>query len=101
MLISKLKMVFCYVENKNIDGFFVGSAWRIHISEATKHTLEESGGYHIECRGQTELKGKGKVMTYWLLGKVGFDKQLPTPPPIRFKYSNQYNLQICVVKLVY
>ncbi|CAH1404730.1 unnamed protein product [Nezara viridula] len=60
-----------------------GSAWRIHISDATKNKLEESGGYHIECRGQTELKGKGKVMTYWLLGKVGFDKQLPTPPPIR------------------
>ncbi|KAK9512103.1 hypothetical protein O3M35_000601 [Rhynocoris fuscipes] len=59
-----------------------GSAWRIHISESTKNKLEASGGYHIECRGLTELKGKGRIMTYWLLGKVGFDKELPTPPPI-------------------
>ncbi|XP_014246005.1 receptor-type guanylate cyclase gcy-12 isoform X2 [Cimex lectularius] len=59
-----------------------GSAWRIHISESTKCKLEESGGYQIECRGLTELKGKGRVMTYWLLGKNGFEKQLPTPPPI-------------------
>ncbi|XP_073981629.1 uncharacterized protein isoform X3 [Rhodnius prolixus] len=64
-------------------GLHTGSAWRIHISESTKNKLEASGGYHIECRGLTELKGKGRIMTYWLLGKVGFDKELPTPPPIR------------------
>ncbi|GLH04449.1 Guanylate cyclase 32E [Gryllus bimaculatus] len=59
-----------------------GSAWRIHISEATKEKLDEVGGYHLQFRGLTELKGKGRMPTYWLLGKQGFHKPLPTPPPI-------------------
>ncbi|XP_034239013.1 uncharacterized protein LOC117643935 [Thrips palmi] len=58
-----------------------GSAWRIHISEATKDKLDDS--YDIEYRGMTELKGKGLMPTYWLLGRKGFEKELPTPPPIR------------------
>ncbi|KAJ4428491.1 Retinal guanylyl cyclase 1, partial [Periplaneta americana] len=59
-----------------------GSAWRIHMSQATKEQLEKVGGYQLECRGEIDVKGKGKMHTYWLLGKSGFDKQLPTPPPI-------------------
>lgn len=58
-----------------------GSAWRIHISEATKDKLDDS--YDIEYRGMTELKGKGLMPTYWLLGRKGFEKELPTAPPIR------------------
>ncbi len=61
---------------------FTGSAWRIHISEATKKKLDEVNAYSIEYRGMTELKGKGLMPTYWLLGKKGFDKELPVPPPI-------------------
>ncbi|BES95806.1 Guanylate cyclase [Nesidiocoris tenuis] len=71
-----------------------GSPWRIHMSETTKAKLEETGGYHIEARGHTELKGKGRVMTYWLLGKAGFDKQLPTPPPIRDNHGLDEQLVI-------
>ncbi|CAH1114026.1 unnamed protein product [Psylliodes chrysocephalus] len=59
-----------------------GSAWRIHMSEATKLRLERAGGYEIESRGPTEIKGKGTMDTYWLLGKSGFDKTLPDPPSI-------------------
>ncbi|XP_075235851.1 retinal guanylyl cyclase 1 [Lycorma delicatula] len=59
-----------------------GSAWRIHISAATKEKLDEASGYCLEYRGETELKGKGKMHTYWLLGKQGFNKELPSPPPI-------------------
>ncbi|XP_015179191.1 PREDICTED: retinal guanylyl cyclase 2-like isoform X3 [Polistes dominula] len=58
-----------------------GAPWRIHISKATKDRLTQAGGYNIEYRGTTEVKGKGKMQTYWLLGKEGFDKKLPTPPP--------------------
>ncbi|GAB6020813.1 hypothetical protein CHUAL_003468 [Chamberlinius hualienensis] len=54
-------------------------AWRIHISQSTKEKLDTAGGYHIVCRGQIELKGKGVATTYWLLGKDGFDKLLPIP----------------------
>ncbi|KAF7996629.1 hypothetical protein HCN44_002275 [Aphidius gifuensis] len=58
-----------------------GAPWRIHLSQATRDRLTQVGGYHIEYRGSTDIKGKGKMPTYWLLGKQGFDKKLPTPPP--------------------
>lgn len=59
-----------------------GSSWRIHLSEATRERLVQAGGYELEPRGPIEIKGKGLMHTYWLLGKSGFDKVLPTPPPI-------------------
>lgn len=59
-----------------------GSSWRIHMSQETCDLLQKAGGYIIESRGPIEIKGKGKMNTYWLLGKQGFDKILPTPPPI-------------------
>ncbi|KAL3281129.1 hypothetical protein HHI36_004351, partial [Cryptolaemus montrouzieri] len=58
------------------------AAWRIHLSEATKEKLAKAGGYHLEYRGPTEVKGKGTMHTYWLLGKDGFDKDLPDPPSV-------------------
>ena len=54
-------------------------AYRIHVSESTATILNEIGGYHLEFRGETELKGKGTHKTYWLTGKDGFDKKLPDP----------------------
>lgn len=59
-----------------------GSSWRIHLSEITRDRLVKAGGYLLEPRGPIEIKGKGLMNTYWLLGKKGFDKILPTPPPI-------------------
>lgn len=61
---------------------FKGSSWRIHLSQTTCDLLEKAGSYCIEPRGPIEIKGKGLMNTYWLLGKKGFDKILPTPPPI-------------------
>ena len=49
------------------------------MSESTAKILNEIGGYHLEFRGETELKGKGTHKTYWLTGKDGFDKELPAP----------------------
>ncbi|KAJ9581584.1 hypothetical protein L9F63_023231, partial [Diploptera punctata] len=65
-----------------------GSAWRIHLSQATKEQLDQVGGYQLEYRDEIDVKGKGKMHTYWLLGKSGFDKQLPTPPPIELEDSS-------------
>ncbi|XP_030374348.1 uncharacterized protein LOC115623929 [Scaptodrosophila lebanonensis] len=59
-----------------------GSSWRIHMSQETRDRLEARGGYAIEPRGLIDIKGKGMMNTFWLLGKKGFDKQLPAPPPI-------------------
>ncbi|CAF3902004.1 unnamed protein product [Rotaria magnacalcarata] len=56
-----------------------GMAYRIHSSETTAGLLEEIGGFHLEYRGVTEIKGRGNYKTYWLTGKDGFDKELPAP----------------------
>ncbi|ELU18379.1 hypothetical protein CAPTEDRAFT_181752 [Capitella teleta] len=58
-----------------------GLAFRVHISEQTKITLDELDKYQTEFRGEVELKGKGMHKTYWLTGKEGFTKPLPVPPP--------------------
>lgn len=74
-----------------------GAPWRIHISQATKDRLTQAGGYNIEYRGTTDVKGKGKMPTYWLLGKEGFDKKLPTPPPFGyFHVFFFYNINIII-----
>ncbi|XP_040587736.1 guanylate cyclase D [Mesocricetus auratus] len=61
-----------------------GLPYRIHVSRSTVQTLLSlDEGYIIDVRGQTELKGKGSEETYWLTGKVGFCRPLPTPLSIR------------------
>ncbi|XP_050090753.1 uncharacterized protein LOC126574537 [Anopheles aquasalis] len=71
-----------------------GSSWRIHMSQQTCNLLEKAGGYVIEPRGPIEIKGKGKMHTYWLLGKKGFDKSLPPPPPI----GESHGLDVAILK---
>ncbi|XP_068761980.1 LOW QUALITY PROTEIN: atrial natriuretic peptide receptor 1-like [Montipora capricornis] len=44
-----------------------GEPLRIHISEVTKRILEAIGGFVVESRGEVYLKGKGNVVTYWLV----------------------------------
>ncbi|PSN38764.1 hypothetical protein C0J52_08888, partial [Blattella germanica] len=48
-----------------------GEAMKIHISQHTKDCLDLLGGYQVQCRGKMEVKGKGEMNTYWLLGKQG------------------------------
>uniref|UniRef100_A0AAR5Q3B1 Guanylate cyclase domain-containing protein n=3 Tax=Dendroctonus ponderosae TaxID=77166 RepID=A0AAR5Q3B1_DENPD len=71
-----------------------GAAWRIHMSEATKSRLEKAGGYQIEYRGPTDIKGKGMMDTYWLLGSEGFSKELPVPPSIEESHGLDESLII-------
>ncbi|XP_048216482.1 guanylate cyclase D-like [Perognathus longimembris pacificus] len=60
-----------------------GLPYRIHTSRSTAHALLSlHEGYEIDVRGQTELKGKGVEETYWLVGKAGFHRPLPTPPHV-------------------
>ena len=47
------------------------------MSESTYKVLDTLGGYQSECRGEREIKGKGRMTTYWLTGKEGSDYQLP------------------------
>lgn len=44
------------------------SALKIHVSDAARHILDKFGTFRLELRGDVELKGKGVVTTYWLIG---------------------------------
>ncbi|XP_052677730.1 atrial natriuretic peptide receptor 1-like [Crassostrea angulata] len=46
-----------------------GEGMKIHISESTKRILETFHDYTITERGETEVKGKGVMKTFWLESK--------------------------------
>ncbi|KAL2084551.1 hypothetical protein ACEWY4_020069 [Coilia grayii] len=50
-----------------------GEALKIHVSEATHKVLQEFNCFQLELRGDVEMKGKGKMRTYWLLGENSSD----------------------------
>ncbi|XP_029826499.2 atrial natriuretic peptide receptor 1 [Ixodes scapularis] len=54
-----------------------GMALKIHVSSATKQVLDTFKTFHLELRGEVELKGKGRVTTYFLLGE---GDEAPCPP---------------------
>ncbi len=41
-------------------------------SETTKGLLDQFGTFQTESRGEVEMKGKGKLKTFWLLRNVVF-----------------------------
>lgn len=49
----------------------MGESMKIHISLETKLLLDSVSGFRTEHRGLIELKSKGLVDTYWLVGKEG------------------------------
>ncbi|XP_062580227.1 atrial natriuretic peptide receptor 1-like [Saccostrea cucullata] len=55
-----------------------GLALRIHVSQPCRNILEKLGGFHLTYRGEITMKGIGTVPTYFLTGKDGFTKQLPS-----------------------
>ncbi|ESO05557.1 hypothetical protein HELRODRAFT_77547 [Helobdella robusta] len=46
-----------------------GEALKIHLSSSAMEELSAYRQYKVELRGSTELKGKGIMTTYWLVGK--------------------------------
>ncbi|KAM3873532.1 atrial natriuretic peptide receptor 1-like [Diretmus argenteus] len=46
-----------------------GEALKIHVSSATRDVLLEFNCFQLELRGEIDIKGKGKMTTYWLLGE--------------------------------
>ncbi|XP_029022598.1 atrial natriuretic peptide receptor 1 [Betta splendens] len=46
-----------------------GEALKIHMSEATRLVLQEFMSFQLQLRGEIEVKGKGRMRTYWLLGE--------------------------------
>ncbi|XP_069361900.1 atrial natriuretic peptide receptor 1-like isoform X2 [Maniola hyperantus] len=47
-----------------------GEALKIHVSPTTKALLDSFGTFRLECRGEVAMKGKGVLVTYWLLGEI-------------------------------
>ncbi|CAB3253926.1 unnamed protein product [Arctia plantaginis] len=46
-----------------------GEPQRIHISHDTYQLLKQHGGYHFKERGIINIKGKGEMRTWWLVGE--------------------------------
>ncbi|XP_041363434.1 receptor-type guanylate cyclase Gyc76C-like [Gigantopelta aegis] len=46
-----------------------GEALMIHISASCRDLLNKLGGYETEERGYVTMKGKGDLLTYWLIGE--------------------------------
>ncbi|XP_038211303.1 atrial natriuretic peptide receptor 1 [Zerene cesonia] len=59
-----------------------GQPLRIHLSESTRALLAQWGTFEVERRGDVELKGRGRMLTHWLLhcSEPGA-RPLPAPPP--------------------
>jgi PAS domain S-box-containing protein len=54
-----------------------GLPMKIQISETTYKYLKAAGGFHMQERGDLEVKGKGKMKTYFLTGKEDCPYTLP------------------------
>ena len=46
-----------------------GVPLKIHCSHRCKALLDRLGGYRLEERGEVTMKGKGAMVTYWLVGE--------------------------------
>lgn len=66
----------------SIDSYLdIFPALRIHLSESTRALLEQWGTFAVERRGEVELKGRGRMLTHWLLHCSEQARQAPGPLP--------------------
>ncbi|KPJ04576.1 Atrial natriuretic peptide receptor 2 [Papilio xuthus] len=68
-----------------------GEALKIHVSPTTKVLLDSFGTFRLECRGEVAMKGKGVLVTYWLLGEI-IDPNAPKEKPHIAKLQLQSNV---------
>ncbi|XP_072942663.1 atrial natriuretic peptide receptor 1 [Epargyreus clarus] len=62
-----------------------GQPLRIHLSESTRALLEQWGTFVVERRGEVELKGRGRMLTHWLLHCSEPEARLQCPqPPLQY-----------------
>ncbi|KAL1269257.1 hypothetical protein QQF64_031546 [Cirrhinus molitorella] len=48
---------------------------KVHASSATFLALMKDNAYELQLRGEIEVKGKGKMDTYWLIGHKNYSVQ--------------------------
>ncbi|XP_071836084.1 speract receptor-like isoform X2 [Apostichopus japonicus] len=58
-----------------------GLALKIHISPECAEVLRQIGGFELEERGLVAMKGKGEILTYWLVGQDPTYKIEKIQPP--------------------
>ncbi|XP_022091375.1 speract receptor-like [Acanthaster planci] len=63
-----------------------GLPLKIHCSKEIKENLDKIGGYTIEERGLVSMKGKGELLTYWLVGQ---DENYRREKPLKVNYADQ------------
>ena len=74
-----------------------GEPLKIHISKECNAELTKLGGFVTEERGYTNMKGKGEVLTYWLLedtekNPVRQDKKPPDESKLKPFFRGPQNL---------
>ncbi len=62
------------------------AALKIHCSKEIEENLETIGGYFLEERGLVNMKGKGELLTYWLVGQIDSYKR---DKPLKVNYADQ------------
>jgi len=63
-----------------------GEELKIHVSPETKVLLDKFGTFRLKFRGPVDMKGKGAISTWWLLGEVN-----PDYPDLAPKDYNEYD----------
>ncbi|XP_041984749.1 atrial natriuretic peptide receptor 1 [Aricia agestis] len=62
-----------------------GQPLRIHLSESTRALLDQWGTFVVERRGEVELKGRGRMLTHWLLHCSEESRPLAqSPQPLQY-----------------
>ena len=82
-------VVSCSPSGVRIKSNEILPAMKIHISAETKLLLDALGGFRTEHRGLIELKFKGLVDTYWLLGKKQEKSKHIFPKCLRANHNSQ------------
>jgi hypothetical protein len=71
---------------------------RVHLSKAAAELIQEqTDELVLESRGRINIKGKGKMHTYWLLGEDGDEPIIATSGSVRSKVNFEQELVVEVV----
>ena len=69
------------------------AALKIHCSLACKQLLDRLGGYILEERGAISIKGKGDMVTYWLVGEEESRRVQNVRPKSSLRNSKRWKQQ--------
>ena len=66
LIVRTVLFVLCLMSRMESNG----EALKIHMSSSTAELLTTFHTFQVEERGQLEVKGKGRMTTYWLVGEA-------------------------------